>query len=144
MSNAEIMVALMKINGVFNGVLANKEAVTVWQNALAPYSERDVNKAIDDYIHSKPFPPKPADIIKLIPEDVKETYISNRFREDNIIEYVDANGLTHIERTYKCIECRDRGLIMWINKDGCLIGKPCRCEIGKQAYPKAWGEYYGT
>lgn len=144
MINSEVMTALLKINSVFANAI-NKDSVPIWIEALTPYEDSEVNKAIDTYIHSKPFPPKPADIIRLLPER-KNTYISNGYKRDNLeeIRTVDQYGNEVIKRyrTYKCLDCSDTGLITWRDKEGCLFGKPCKCELGKICYPKAYQEYY--
>lgn len=140
MTNTEIITALVKIDSVFRGVM-RKESAPIWIDALAPYEESEVNKAIDRYIQTKPFPPKPADIIRLLPER-KSTYISNGYRKDNLEEIITEDGEVKRFRVYKCIDCSDTGLITWRNSNDCLVGKPCRCELGKMRYPKSYSEYY--
>lgn len=48
------------------GTKTSADALTIWWNALAPYSIDQVRAALSDHVRTSVYPPKPADVINAI------------------------------------------------------------------------------
>jgi len=109
--------------GMFVGE-SRVEQVKMWYESMKNYNRIDVEKAITTYITKNKFKPLPADIIELLPS---AKYNGEPF--DKTPRY-DPNG----NRIYKCLRCKDMGLITWEDNEGRAYGRPCNCAAGYYYY----------
>lgn len=105
--------------GMFIGS-ARKDQVKLWYESLKSYDRVMLEEAVMKYIKSNRFAPNPANIIELLPS---AKYNGEPF--DKTPRY-DPNG----NRIYKCLRCKDLGLITWEDNEGRAYGRPCNCVAG--------------
>lgn len=125
MTKAETRQMMDTIAAVHSRFRTNGPALAVWSSLFKNVDREDASMALQKHLKGSPFPPKPADLLALIPKkDAGE----------------ESDGLP---RLTDCDRCRGYGLVVVERFDSRTQGKywefrSCTCEAGQVQDPKVF------
>lgn len=132
MSVEDLMDIRARLRIMWKNVMPDGNAVKVWYDTFRSYDFETIDKACIEYMKGNRFQPNPADILMCIPAKVADAKKVTDFKPMYV---TTPDGVT--KRAFKCLRCRDTGLIVWEDKDRCYVGRPCTCEAAIANYGTA-------
>lgn len=92
---------------LYNKSFADEGELAILFELYQPYSLREMQAALKDYMRNKSFYPKPAELIRIADENRRSTQRAEMQEAEKAIRY-DSNG----RRIYKCPYCQDSGYMI--------------------------------